>query len=122
MQQNNNKEISTVENRQKQIEEMAREALCDIEKSCDSCVYECGCAFLYYAERFFDIGCRKVPKNAVVLTERQYDEYIQHIAYAERNSTYYSAAGINCSAVGFNPFVRGDLQRLRKELNVDKSR
>lgn len=67
--------------KQKQIEEMARDFgdkkgydCRVITDCCKECILRCDCMPYSYAEGAYNAGYRKIPENAVVLTREQYEK------------------------------------------------
>lgn len=61
--------------KQKQIEDMAK-VICTHITSCKDCTeYDFGyCKFLGWCKKLYNAGYRKIPENAVVLTEGEYND------------------------------------------------
>lgn len=66
----------------KQIEEMAKVIRVNCGE-CYTCKYlnELHCADLLSAENLYNAGYRKIPENAVVLTEWEYEYFQKEIRY-----------------------------------------
>lgn len=73
-----NQEMKELQEKQKQIEEMARVMCYYNAKNFDSCtvcrkgLWSCG--MLENAERLYNAGYRKIPEDAVVLTRERHEE------------------------------------------------
>ena len=74
-----------MENKQKQIEEMAKDILKQAKKCdfvlCKECNYynggkitETSCQTIMISEELYNAGYRKIPENAVVLTEKEFSK------------------------------------------------
>lgn len=59
--------------KRQQIEDMAK-VLCGITKVCKDCKFNGNCLAYNSAEALYNANYRRVPKNAVVLTQEEYEE------------------------------------------------
>lgn len=62
------------------IEEIAKEFTCIYEDdNCEYCEYRTSCIGLVIARKLYNAGYRKIPENAVVLTEEEYRQDIKDL-------------------------------------------